>query len=75
MSGRPLAQRATEIIHKISWLTKGNSPIIGVGGIRNSRRCPREIERGATLVQPYTGFSLRGSGVVGNILRKLTYIL
>lgn len=73
MSGRPLAQRATEIIHKISRLTKGNLPIIGVGGIRTAADVQEKLNAGATLVQLYTGLVYEGPGVVGNILRELTY--
>ncbi len=73
MSGRPLTQRATAIIREIARLTKGNLPIIGVGGVRTAADVQEKLNAGATLVQLYTGLIYEGPGIAGNILRELTY--
>ncbi len=73
MSGRPLAHRAAEIIRTIAHRTKGNLPIIGVGGIRSATDVEEKLNAGAALVQLYTGLIYEGPGIAGNILRELAY--
>jgi dihydroorotate dehydrogenase len=60
LSGRPVRERATEIIHYIARATQGRLPIIGVGGITDEVSAGQKIDAGATLVQVYTGMIYRG---------------
>ena len=67
LSGKPLKDRATEIIKYISEKTEGKLPIIGVGGIMNAEDAIEKLEAGATLVQVYTGFIYEGPSIVKRI--------
>jgi dihydroorotate dehydrogenase len=60
LSGAPLNERSTEIIHYVSRATNGRLPIIGVGGITNVISAAQKMDAGATLVQIYTGLIYRG---------------
>jgi dihydroorotate dehydrogenase len=60
LSGRPLAARATQIIHYIARVTEGRLPIIGVGGVVDAATAGEKLDAGATLVQVYTGWIYRG---------------
>jgi dihydroorotate dehydrogenase len=75
LSGGPLRARSTEVIRHIYRQTRGELPIIGVGGIFNAADAWEKITAGASLVQVYTGLVYEGPGVVKGIvngLRKLT---
>ncbi|GLY69379.1 quinone-dependent dihydroorotate dehydrogenase [Amycolatopsis taiwanensis] len=71
LSGRPLAGRAREVVRFIHDRTEGKLPIIGVGGIFSGDDARRMLDAGASLVQVYTGFVLRGPGLVREIHRAL----
>ena len=71
LSGRPLRDRSTQVIRQIHALTRGNLPIVGVGGIFEARDAAEKLQAGATLVQLYTGLIYRGPGIVREILRGL----
>lgn len=60
LSGKPLQQRATDVIRYISRATSGRLPIIGVGGIHDESSAAEKLDAGATLVQIYTGMIFRG---------------
>jgi dihydroorotate dehydrogenase len=60
LSGKPVDKRSTDIIRYISKSTEGNLPIIGVGGIMDTKSAGEKISAGASLVQLYTGFIYRG---------------
>ena len=64
LSGRPLAERSTEVIRKLSDALNGEIPIIGVGGIFDGESAAEKIRAGATAVQIYTGFIYRGPDVI-----------
>ncbi len=71
LSGLPLKNRSTEVIRYISEKTKGELPIIGVGGIMNADDALENLEAGASLVQIYTGFIYEGPSLVKKIIKKL----
>jgi len=71
LSGRPLTQRATDVIRCITRKTNGRLPIIGVGGVMNPLDALAKLEAGATLVQVYTGLVYAGPGLVKQINRAL----
>jgi dihydroorotate dehydrogenase len=60
LSGAPLRRRSTEIVNYIARTTRGRLPIIGVGGITDSRSAAEKLEAGAALIQVYTGMIFRG---------------
>lgn len=71
LSGRPLSTRAQEVVRFIHEHTDGKLPIIGVGGILSGPDARRMLDAGASLVQVYTGFALRGPGLIREINRTL----
>jgi len=71
LSGAPLSDRATDVIKHIATKSKGNLPIIGVGGINSPQDALDKINAGATLVQIYTGFIYQGPAFVKRINKLL----
>lgn len=71
LSGRPLAQRSTEVIRHLYRQTRGTLPIVGVGGILTAEDAWEKITAGASLVQVYTGMVYRGPGIARAIVRGL----
>ncbi|HTJ14892.1 MAG TPA: quinone-dependent dihydroorotate dehydrogenase [Dinghuibacter sp.] len=70
LSGGPLKQRSTDVIHHIH--THAPSlPIIGSGGIFTAADAREKFAAGATLVQVWTGFIYEGPGIVKNICKEL----
>ena len=64
LSGRPLADRAREVVAFVHRETDGRLPIVGVGGIVTPDDAGRMFDAGASLVQLYTGFVYRGPALV-----------
>jgi dihydroorotate dehydrogenase len=60
LSGRPLAQKSTEILRWIFKETGGRLPLIGVGGIFTADDAREKLDAGASLLQLYTGFVYEG---------------
>jgi dihydroorotate dehydrogenase len=71
LSGRPLRARSTEVIRHIYRQTRGELPVIGVGGIFNAADAWEKITAGASLVQVYTGLVYEGPGLVKEIVDGL----
>ncbi|RYU83812.1 quinone-dependent dihydroorotate dehydrogenase [Hymenobacter persicinus] len=71
LSGRPLRQRATEVIRYLHQRTDGGLPIIGVGGIASAADALEKLAAGAALVQLYTGFIYEGPALVKRINQAL----
>lgn len=71
LSGKPLRDRATEVIRYISRKTEKSLPIIGVGGIHTAEDAIEKLKAGATLVQVYTGFIYEGPGIANRINRAI----
>lgn len=71
ISGAPLRKRSTEVIRFIRRETKGEMPIIGVGGIFNAEDAWEKITAGATLIQTYTGWIYEGPWMVRRVLKGL----
>lgn len=75
MSGRPIRDLSTRMIKKVYELTKGEVPIIGVGGIDSAETAYEKIKSGASLLQIYTGFIYQGPCIVKKINKGLTKLL
>jgi dihydroorotate dehydrogenase len=73
LSGRPLRARSTEIIRHIFKQTRGQLPVIGVGGIFNADDAWEKITAGASLVQIYTGLVFEGPGIAKKIAAGLVH--
>ena len=71
ISGAPVRQRSTEVIRQIYQHTRGQLPIVGVGGIFNADDAWEKITAGASLVQVYTGWIYEGPWMVRRILAGL----
>ena len=71
LSGKPLSNRATEVIRLIADHTDGNWPIIGVGGISDSDDAWEKITNGASLIQIYSSMVFNGASVVKEIVNGL----
>jgi dihydroorotate dehydrogenase len=69
LSGRPLRERALEVVGHVVARTEGRLPVIGVGGILTADDASRMFDAGAALVQLYTGFIYRGPALVRRINR------
>lgn len=67
LSGRPLTERAREVVGFVHRETAGALPIIGVGGIGSADDARRMLDAGASLVQVFTGFIYAGPGLVRDI--------
>ena len=71
LSGAPLNNRSTDMIHKIYALTNGEWPIIGVGGILSADDAWAKIGAGASLLQAYSGFVFEGAGLTKSVVHGL----
>lgn len=71
LSGRPVRERATEVVHYLSKQTNGAVPIIASGGIFNGSDAKEKLDAGASLIQVWTGFIYEGPSIVKNICNYL----
>ena len=67
LSGKPVRQRATEVIHYLSEKSNKSFPIVAVGGIFTAEDAIEKLEAGADLLQVYTGFIYEGPGMLKKI--------
>ena len=68
LSGAPLMNKSTKILN----LVNNNYPnlaLIGVGGVMSKSDFDKKIDSGASLVQIYTGFIIKGPTIVMEILK------
>ncbi|SOD96386.1 quinone-dependent dihydroorotate dehydrogenase [Spirosoma fluviale] len=71
VSGRPLRERATEVIRYLHQQSGGAFPIIGVGGIFSAEDAQEKLRAGASLVQVYTSFIYEGPALAKRINKGL----
>jgi dihydroorotate dehydrogenase len=71
LSGKPLRERATEVIKYIHEHSGGTIPIIAVGGIFTAADAIEKLKAGASLVQVYTGFIYEGPGIAHAICKGI----
>ncbi|SDL77204.1 dihydroorotate oxidase A [Salinimicrobium catena] len=71
LSGKPLTNRATEVIRFLSEKSGKAFPIIGVGGIMSAEDAMEKLEAGASLVQLYTGFIYEGPELIKEINKEI----
>ncbi len=71
LSGAPLFERSTRVLAKLSQLTGGKLPLIGVGGISTADHAYQKIRAGASAVQLYTSMVYQGLSVAAKVARGL----
>jgi dihydroorotate dehydrogenase len=69
LSGRPLTERAREVVAFVHREAGGALPVVGVGGIMDPDDAARMFDAGAALVQLYTGFVYHGPALVRAVAR------
>ena len=72
LSGKPLQQRSTEVLHYISTQLNGSIPVIGSGGIFTAADAREKLLAGAALVEVWTGFIYEGPFIVRKICKDLS---
>jgi len=71
LSGAPLKHKADHVLAVMRRLLPANIALIGVGGITKGQDAVDKLERGADLVQFYTGMVYRGPELVSECLRAI----
>jgi dihydroorotate dehydrogenase len=71
LSGKPIRERATEVIRYLSEKSEKAFPIIGVGGIFTAEDAIEKLNAGADLVQVYTGFIYEGPMIAKRINKAI----
>ncbi len=75
LSGKPVFEKSTAVLKKLSTALAGELPIIGVGGIMGGEDAAEKIRAGASLVQFYSGFIYRGPDLVSEVAETLANML
>ncbi|MGX0903410.1 dihydroorotate dehydrogenase [Roseovarius sp. MBR-79] len=75
LSGAPLFEKSTRVLARLSQLTGGTLPLIGVGGIGSAEDAYAKICAGASAVQLYSALVYEGMSLVGDIARGLEALL
>ncbi len=71
LSGAPLTQASTMLIHRLVEILGDAIPVIGVGGIMSAQDAIDKTQAGARLVQIYTGLVYQGPGLIRQIATVL----
>jgi dihydroorotate dehydrogenase len=75
LSGAPLFERSTKVLARLSELTDGQMPLIGVGGVGDAGQALEKIRAGASAVQLYSAMVYEGIGLVERIAFGLDKLL
>lgn len=75
LSGAPLFEKSTRVLARLSQLTDGQIPLIGVGGIATAEQAYAKICAGASAVQFYTAMVYGGLSLAAEIARGLDALL
>ena len=75
LSGAPLFEKSTRTLARLSALTEGRIPLIGVGGIASAEDAFTKIAAGASAVQLYSALVYHGLSLAPRIARGLDEIL
>jgi dihydroorotate dehydrogenase len=74
-SGKPLEQKANELLQFAYKHCKDRFVLVGVGGVFSAEDAYKKIKSGATLVQLITGMVYQGPQVIGEINQGLAKLL
>ena len=75
LSGAPLFEKSTRVLAKLSELTGGEIPLIGVGGVGSAEDAYAKIRAGASAVQLYSALVYDGLSLVARIAQGLDRLL
>jgi len=75
MSGAPLFEKSTRVLARLSQLTAGDMPLIGVGGVASAEQAYAKIRAGASAVQLYSSLVYDGLSLVARIAQGLDDLL
>jgi dihydroorotate dehydrogenase len=75
LSGQPLFEKSTRVLARLSQLTGGKMPLVGVGGVGSAGDAYAKIRAGATAVQLYSALVYDGLSLAGEIARGLDALL
>jgi len=73
LSGKPIADRATEMVRFVA--ERVDVPVVGVGGVATAEDAYEKIRAGASVVQLYTALVYEGPSVARDINRGLLALL
>jgi len=71
LSGAPLTQQSTQVLHQLHAILQNAIPIIGVGGIMSAKDAQDKLDVGVDLIQVYTGLIYHGPIFVQNIIQDI----
>lgn len=75
LSGAPLFEKSTRILARLSDLTEGKLPLIGVGGVGSAEDAYQKIRAGASAVQLYSAMVYQGLSLITEIVKGLDTLL
>jgi len=75
LSGAPLFDKSTRILARLSQLTDGSLPLVGVGGIASAEDAYVKIRAGASAVQLYTAMVFEGLSLAPRIAKDLDALI
>jgi len=75
LSGAPLFEKSTRVLARLSELTGGRLPLVGVGGISSADEAYAKIRAGAQAVQLYTALVYGGLSLAARIAAGLDALL
>lgn len=71
ISGRPLFRRSTVMLARVYQASRGQIPLIGIGGIDSGATAIAKLEAGATLLQLYSGLVYEGPALLARIKAEM----
>ena len=75
LSGAPLFERSTRVLARLSQITQGRLPLVGVGGISTPEQAYAKIRAGASAVQFYTAMVFQGLSLAAKLAQGLDALL
>ncbi|MEL7012010.1 MAG: quinone-dependent dihydroorotate dehydrogenase [Pseudomonadota bacterium] len=75
LSGRPLFAKSTRVLARMALATRGQVPLIGVGGVSSAEEAMTKIRAGATAVQLYSAMVYSGISLIPRIAHGLDRLL
>ena len=75
LSGAPLFEKSTRVLARLSQLTEGKMPLVGVGGISSAEEAYAKIRAGASAVQLYSALVYEGLSLAGRVAQGLDDLL
>lgn len=71
VSGKPLFKKSTKVLARLSIISEGKIPLIGVGGVSSGADAYEKICAGASAVQLYSALTFFGPNLIKKILHDL----